>query len=331
MGALDAVLNEAGSMFGISGNKVTALVSSFLSFVNEQGGGLTGLLDRFRRAGMGDTVTSWLSGGSQNVNPDQVQAALGRDTVNSMANKAGLSVSTAASALAFLIPRIIQRVTSGGVVPSRLPADLASYISGPTAALASGARQAAYTAERAVQKSGFLQRFWPLLAILALLLLALLIWGGRNTTNTVTFNAEDQIRLASQKAAAALAALKPGFSANDLVNALNLEVINFPAGSAQIPSDDYEFLNKTAAAVKAAPSGTVIAIGGHTDNTGDAAFNMRLSQQRADAVKDYLVKQGVDSSSIVASGFGDTKPVANNDSDEGRFRNRRIEFSVASK
>jgi outer membrane protein OmpA-like peptidoglycan-associated protein len=208
---------------------------------------------------------------------------------------------------------------------------LASYITGPTAAIASGARQVAYTAERAVQKSGFLQRFWPLLALLALLLIGLMIWGGRSSTRSVAFNADEQVRMAGQKAAAALAALKPGFSANDLVGALNLEVINFSTGSAQIPADNYDFLNKTAAAIKMAPSATIIEIGGHTDNTGDSANNLRLSQERADAVRDYLIKQGVDGSAIVAKGYGDKHPVAANDSDEGRFRNRRIEFSVAPK
>ena len=135
--------------------------------------------------------------------------------------------------------------------------------------------------------------------------------------------------MAGQKASAALAALRPGFSANDLVGALNLEVINFQTASAQIPSEDYEFLNKTAAAIKMAPSGTVLEIGGHTDNTGDASGNQRLSQERADAVRDYLVKQGADGSAIIAKGYGDARPLASNDTDEGRFRNRRIEFSVS--
>jgi len=329
MGALDAVLDEAGSRFGISGSKITTLLSSLLSFVDEQGGGLTGLVDRFRKTGLGDSVSSWLSGGAQNISADQVEAALGRDTVSNLAAKSGLARGVATSALAFMIPRIIQRVSSGGMIPTHLPSDLASYMTGPTAAIASGARQAAYTAERAVQKGGFLRRFWPLLALLAVFLIGLMIWGGRSSTRSVAFNADDQARLAGQKAAAALAALKPGFSANDLVGALNLGVINFSTGSAQIPTDTYEFLNKTAAMVKMTPAGTIIEIGGHTDNTGDSATNQHLSQERADAVRDYLIKQGVDGSALMARGYGDSRPVAANDTDEGRFRNRRIEFSVA--
>jgi len=327
MGALDAVLNEAGSRFGLSSSKVTTLLSSLLSFMNEQGGGLSGLLDRFRSTGMGDTVSSWLSGGTPTASATQVETALGRDTLSNMASKAGVSMSTAASALAFMIPRIIQRFAPGGVLPTHLPNDLSSYLTGPTAAVASTTRQAVYTAESAVKQSSFLQRFWPLLALLAVFLLGLWLLSGRRAAETA-FNAEDQVRLAGQKAAAALAALKPGFTATDLVSALNFEVINFAQGSAQIPADNYDFLNKAAAVMKSAPAGTTVQIGGHTDNSGDASSNMRLSQERADAVRDYLIKQGVDGSMLVAKGYGDTQPTGSNDTDEGRFRNRRIEFSV---
>ena len=330
MGALDAVLNEAGSRFGLSSSKVTSLLSSLLTFMNEQGGGLGGLLDRFRSNGMGDTVSSWLSGGAPTASATDVETALGKDTLSRMASKAGLSVSTAASALAFLIPRMIQRFAPGGVLPAHLPSDLSSYLTGPTAAMAATARQAVYSAESAVKQSSFLRRFWPLLALLAVLLIGLWVFMGRNSTVS-TFNAEDQVRLAGQKAAAALAALQPGFTGNELVTALNLEVINFSTGSAQIPPENDDFLNKAAAVIKLAPAGTAILIGGHTDNSGDAAMNERLSQERADAVRDYLVKQGVDSSELVAKGFGDTKPVASNDTEEGKFRNRRIEFSITTK
>jgi outer membrane protein OmpA-like peptidoglycan-associated protein len=56
---------------------------------------------------------------------------------------------------------------------------------------------------------------------------------------------------------------------------------------------------------------------------------MQLSQQRADAVRSYLIQQGVSGSILTARGYGDTRPVASNSTDEGRFRNRRIEFSVS--
>jgi OmpA-OmpF porin, OOP family len=69
-------------------------------------------------------------------------------------------------------------------------------------------------------------------------------------------------------------------------------------------------------------------IGGNTDNTGDASSDLQLSQQRADAVRSYLVSQGVDPAVLTAKGYGDTKAVGANDTEEGKFRNRRIEFTV---
>ncbi len=68
-----------------------------------------------------------------------------------------------------------------------------------------------------------------------------------------------------------------------------------------------------------------IEISGHTDNVGRKKSNKRLSQRRAEAVRDYLVAQGIDASRIEAVGYGDERPIASNDTPEGRQKNRRIE------
>ena len=130
------------------------------------------------------------------------------------------------------------------------------------------------------------------------------------------------------RAAAALSGLKAGFSGDDLIKALNLMNIYFDTGSATITRDSVETLTSAANAIKQAPAGTRIEVGGHTDNTGDAAANVTLSQQRADAVVAKLGELGVAADTLSAKGYGQEKPRASNDTEEGRAQNRRIEFAV---
>ena len=230
-----------------------------------------------------------------------------------------------------MLPKVLQKLAPGGTVPSRLPSELTSYISGPTATVNTRASEAGYAPEPIVVEREKTSRPHFLLPLLALLIGALLVgwlWKNRRPVVNTSFNAAEQVRLAQNKALAALGSLAPGFGGQDLTNALNLNVINFAPGSAQIPQESYNFLNKAATAMKAAPSGTYLEVAGHTDNTGDDASNMSLSRQRADTVRNYLLQQGVNPNELVAAGYGQTKPVATNDTEEGRFRNRRIEFTV---
>jgi OmpA-OmpF porin, OOP family len=132
----------------------------------------------------------------------------------------------------------------------------------------------------------------------------------------------------TNKTETALAALHPGFSTSDLLTILNQSIINFPTNSAEIPPAAKTLLQHAATAFKQLPSGTVVEIAGYTDNTGDPAGNVQLSQQRADAVRAALVSAGVDPSMLVAKGYGSANPVATNDTLEGKFRNRRIEYRV---
>ena len=88
-------------------------------------------------------------------------------------------------------------------------------------------------------------------------------------------------------------------------------------------------LNKLIAFLKANPK-LVIEIGGHTDNVGKPKDNQLLSENRAKAVKDYLVENGIDFNRLKTKGYGDTTPIASNETDEGRAENRRTEFKVVS-
>ena len=74
-----------------------------------------------------------------------------------------------------------------------------------------------------------------------------------------------------------------------------------------------------------------VTLEGHTDNVGGMAYNQDLSQRRADAVKNYLVEKfGIDSNRIKTVGYGETKPIASNDTEAGRYQNRRVQARHAA-
>ncbi len=133
---------------------------------------------------------------------------------------------------------------------------------------------------------------------------------------------------ANTKALAQIRGLKAGFGAQDVIGALNATVINFATGKAEVPSYSRAVLKEAASVMKQLPPNTVIEIGGHTDSTGDAAANMQLSQARAEAVRIVLIEEGVAPSMLTAKGYGSTMPKASNETAEGRYQNRRIEYTV---
>ena len=104
----------------------------------------------------------------------------------------------------------------------------------------------------------------------------------------------------------------------------------FATGSATLEPQSSEQLHNIAAILKAYPK-THLAIGGYTDNTGDAAQNLKLSQDRADNVTAELVKLGVAADRLVAKGYGEEHPVGDNATEAGRAQNRRISMLVTQK
>jgi outer membrane protein OmpA-like peptidoglycan-associated protein/uncharacterized protein YidB (DUF937 family) len=469
MTILEPIINDVSEQFGLRG-KAGPLMTALLTLVsNERTGGLQGFLDQFRRAGLGEIVSSWVSRGSNTpITTEQLERAIGSDTINRIASNVGVARAAAASALAYMIPRVVDLLTPEGVVPSRLPAWVNSYLSGATARPETVRGEPIRT--EAVRPPGEPARrdytggstFLRLLPFLALPLLGFLVYracrpepeqmgyrapatasptapagtqpqapslnsrlslinsGGKikysgvvpdeqtkqNILNQlkstfgegnisgdisvdsraraaawpsglssalpnfkapgseVTFNgnsinvggtmsenaksdtvaklksvygagmnigsfeAASAVTEANRRASEALSSLRPGFTAEDLVNALNMNVINFRSGSSQIPRESMPVLEQSASAIKSAPAGTRLEVGGYTDNAGNPAANQKISQQRADSVRRFLIDKGVNADSLVAKGYGDTNPIASNDTEEGRFRNRRIEYKV---
>jgi len=104
-----------------------------------------------------------------------------------------------------------------------------------------------------------------------------------------------------------------------------LEGVNFETAKTTLLPQAKTILDQVAASLLAYPTAEV-AIHGHTDNVGGAKYNMKLSQGRAAAVKDYIVSKGVSAARITTKGFGFTKPIDDNSTPQGRAKNRRIEF-----
>jgi outer membrane protein OmpA-like peptidoglycan-associated protein len=109
---------------------------------------------------------------------------------------------------------------------------------------------------------------------------------------------------------------------------VSMSDVLFDTGKYTLKPGAREKLSKVAGILMAYP-GLNIAVGGYTDNVGTDQLNQGLSEQRAGSVRDYLVQQGVSTNSITAKGFGNTLPVASNDSSAGRQENRRVELVVS--
>lgn len=108
---------------------------------------------------------------------------------------------------------------------------------------------------------------------------------------------------------------------------LGNRIVEFESGSATLTPQGLGILDDMATVIKDVGD-KPITITGHTDNIGDANANLLLSNQRAEAVKQYLIGRGIDASRLTTVGKGDTDPIASNDTEEGKTRNRRIEFTL---
>ncbi len=107
------------------------------------------------------------------------------------------------------------------------------------------------------------------------------------------------------------------------------EKIFFDYNKATIKPESFPLLNEVAKVLKSRPTMT-IRIEGHTDDRGGASYNMKLSRERARSVRNYLIKAGIDPSRMTAEGYGLTRPLVPNTSDENRDKNRRVEFVITN-
>ena len=140
-----------------------------------------------------------------------------------------------------------------------------------------------------------------------------------------------QIAAASEPVAVAPAAPAPAYVAPAPTPApaapqkLVLEGVNFDFDKATLRQEDIAIIDRDVTSLDSWGNAN-IEVAGHTDSRGSDAYNMNLSQQRAEAVRTYLVGKGIAADRLSAKGYGESQPVADNATDEGRFKNRRVEL-----
>lgn len=108
---------------------------------------------------------------------------------------------------------------------------------------------------------------------------------------------------------------------------LTIRDITFETDSARLTANAQRLMENVVSFLRSDPSAR-ISISGHTDSVASDAYNMKLSRNRANEVRDYLIGYGIDGSRLDAAGYGESRPVATNDTPEGRELNRRVEFRI---
>jgi len=182
MGTLDPILVDVATEVGISTSKTASLLSTLLSSITETPKGLAGFLERFRNAGYSEVVASWLGGTPRSLSDAELETTMGRDWIEKAAAKASLPSFTATSALAFMLPRVIQRLTPGGIASSRIPSDVLPYIQcagSPPQTRSGGAQRV--VPKRNAKPTAAPPWLWPVLLVLAILLLGSWYWSHRHS------------------------------------------------------------------------------------------------------------------------------------------------------
>jgi uncharacterized protein YidB (DUF937 family) len=142
----DSIINEAGEKFNLGG-KAETLLSALLALMTDKNrGGFAGFLENFSRAGLGDTLTSWVGAGSNTpISNEQIESALGKDTLRGIATETGTDYTTVTSATAYMTPRIIDALTPGGAIltDGDLLSRIGGYLNGIGGAALGGSENAA--------------------------------------------------------------------------------------------------------------------------------------------------------------------------------------------
>jgi len=291
----DLIIREAASRFGL-GDKAGPLVQMLLAYLtNKDTGGLSGFIAKLTSSGLGNVAQSWLGGGAGAlpVSAAQIESLMGGQTglLSNITLKLGIGNSTAASALGFLLPMVIGKLTPGGTIPTSLSSDVMGFSTG-----------------------GGLMKWLPWLAagIAALFLLSYCNKGS---------DAAKQAADGAKNAAAEVAPTGSGLVAFTHDGAPALKVY-FDSGKTAVAAGFADTAKDVVAHLKANASSKAV-VTGFNDPTGNAAANAELSKNRAKGVAAALKAAGVADDRVVLEKPADTIGSALSNSEA-----RRVEVTV---
>lgn len=347
---------------------LTAVVPMLLNHVSNLAsnpGGLSQLESLLGRAGseshLLDNVPGLFSGTTTDLmrlGKDGLGKLVGGNlgsVASSVSNFAGVSSSSATTLLSMAAPLVLGVLAKLKYAQGLTTDGLANLLSGQrasfAAAIPSGPTKYAPSAAdvqglQSVTVAPEVRKPWNY-AWLALLLLPLLGWAMYSLMHR-SYNgpggavaarvARENVTLCNGQS---VALLRDSFNYNlanylsngnnsDLPKSFVFDHLNFDSATVNLTPGSKATVDDLVTILRACPNAQVQLVG-HTDNTGDPAANMTLSQNRATAVKDMLVTDGISADRITTAGFGQDKPIASNDTDDGRARNRRTELIVVKK
>ena len=315
----DLIIREAASRFGL-GDKAGPLVQMLLTYItNKDTGGIAGFMSKLTSGGLGNIAQSWLGGGAgaQAVSSSQIESLLGGQggLLGSITSKLGIGGATASSALGFLLPMVVGKLTQGGTVPTSLSSEVMGFSTGGT------------TLSAATAAGGGLMKWLPWLAagIAALFVLSYCNKGSDAAKQAADGAKNAAATKASADATAKVAAeVVPAGSGlvaftHDGAPALK---VYFDSGKTAVAAGFADTAKAVVDHLKANATSKAV-VTGFNDPTGNAAQNAELSKNRAKGVAAALKTAGIADDRVMLE-----KPADTTGSTLSNSEARRVEVTI---
>jgi outer membrane protein OmpA-like peptidoglycan-associated protein len=359
------IINKASAFLGetpaSTSKAMTGIVPTLLSNVASVAsapGGLSQLESLVSKVGVGNVlnnVGSLFSGGSATADAmglgrNLLGTILGENTgslISAISNFSGISSASAGALLSLAAPLVLGALAKLKYLQTLTTGELARLLTGQRAGIGAAvpsalstfappinAQSLAATTAAPVAQKRATSAWLPVLLGLALATALFFYLRGFGSHAA----ARENVKLCNGQS---VSLLRDSFNynlANFLATGSNTNLpktfafdhLNFNSGTTKLTPESKATVDELIVVLKACPASQVELVG-HTDNTGDAESNIALSRSRASVVRDMLVSGGVAADRMTTAGYGQDRPIASNDTEEGKARNRRTELVVLRK